>query len=149
MTWVDPVNLGGQGIGLLLELERRGYDVGASRPLRLAVRPHRVVDSDTADAEIHVATGVPANAAAAEHPGARRVAFHDPRTPAQRAEYDRLREAVVDSLAAEGLDDLLPLVDSNFILLASDERTPEDVKSALFVMGRMPQPLGVYTWSPE
>ncbi len=149
VTWVDPVNLGGQGVGLLLELERRGYDVGAPRPLRLAVRPHRVVDGDRADAEIHVATGVPANAAAAEHPGTRRIAFHDPRTPAQRAEYDRLRDAVVDSLAAEGLDDLLPLVDSNFILLASDERTPEDVKSALFVMGRMPQPLGVYTWSPE
>jgi len=40
----------------------------------------------------------------------------------------------------------VPLVDENFINLASDERTPEDVQRALFIMGRMPQPLGVYTW---
>jgi hypothetical protein len=149
VTWVDPVNLGGQGVGMLLELERRGFDVGAPAALRLAVRSHRVVAPGQADAEIHVATGVPANAEAEAHPGGERIAYHDPRTPQQRAEYDRLRGEIIESLESEGLDDLLPLVDSNFILLASDERAPEDVKSALFVMGRMPQPLGVYAWSTE
>jgi hypothetical protein len=146
LTWVDPVNLGGQGMGLLLELERRGYDAGAPRPLRLAVRDHRVVTATEADAEIHVATGVPANTMAAARPGSRRIAFHDPRSATQRAEYDGLRGDIVDRLEEEGLDDLVPLVDENFINLASDERTPEDVQRALFIMGRMPQPLGVYTW---
>ena len=147
LTWVDPVNLGGQGMGLLLELERRGYDAGAPAALRLAVRDHRVVTAAQADAEIHVATGVPANTAAAERPGSRRIAYHDPRSATQRAEYDTLRADIVDRLEADGLDDLVPLVDENFIILASDERAPEDVKRALYIMGRMPQPLGVYTWS--
>jgi hypothetical protein len=147
LTWVDPVNLGGQGMGLLLELERRGYDAGAPTPLRLAVRDHRVVTAAEADAEIHVATGVPANTVAAERPGSRRIAYHDPRNATQRAEYDTLRADIVDRLEADGLDDLVPLVDENFIMLASDERAPEDVKRALYIMGRMPQPLGVYTWT--
>jgi hypothetical protein len=147
LTWVDPVNLGGQGMGLLLELERRGYDAGAPAPLRLAVRDHRVVTAAQADAEIHVAIGVPANTTAAERPGSRRIAYHDPRSATQRAEYDTLRADIVDRLEADGLDDLVPLVDENFIILASDERAPEDVKRALYIMGRMPQPLGVYTWS--
>jgi hypothetical protein len=134
-------------MGLLLELERRGYDAGAPAPLRLAVRDHRVVTAAQADAEIHVAIGVPANTTAAERPGSRRIAYHDPRSATQRAEYDTLRADIVDRLEADGLDDLVPLVDENFIILASDERAPEDVKRALYIMGRMPQPLGVYTWS--
>jgi hypothetical protein len=147
LTWVDPVNLGGQGMGLLLELERRGYDAGAPAQLRLAVRDHRVVTATEADAEIHVATGVPANTTAAARPGSRRIAFHDPRSATERAEYDGLRGDVIDRLEGEGLDDLVPLVDENFFILTSDERTPEDVQLALYIMGRMPQPLGVYTWS--
>jgi hypothetical protein len=147
LTWVDPANLGGQGMGLLLELERRGYDAGAPTPLRLAVRDHRVVTAAEADAEIHVATGVPANTMAAERPGSRRIAYHDPRSAAQRARYDRLRGDIIDGLEDEGLDDLVPLVDENFIILASDPRTPPDLQRPLYIMGRMPQPLGVYTWT--
>jgi hypothetical protein len=149
LTWVDPVNLGGQGMGLLLELERRGYDAGAPASARLAVRDHRVVTGAEADAEIHVATGVPANAMAAERPGSRRIAFHDPRSGTQRAQYDALRADVIDRLEEEGLDDLVPLVDENFYRLAGDERTPDDVQRPLYFMGRMPQPLGVYTWIPS
>jgi hypothetical protein len=147
MTWVDPVHLGGPGFSLMLELERRGFDVRAPASMRLGVRGHRVASSDQVDATIHVAIGVPAIEEARARTDARELAYHDPRTPAQRAEYDRLRGEIIESLESEGLDELLPLVDSNFINLASDERAPEDVKSALFVMGRMPQPLGVYAWS--
>jgi hypothetical protein len=148
VTWVDPVNLGGQGMGLLLELERRGYDTRAPASLRLAVRAHRVAAPAEADAQIHVATGVAAIAEARAHPGGRQIAYHDPRTDAERAEYDRLRSDVVASLEASGLDELVPKVDANFIAIAADERTPDDVQLAIYVMGRMPQPLGVYTWDP-
>ena len=69
MSWADPVNLGGQGLGLMLELERRGYDARSSVHRQLSVRAHRVVDPGEADAEIHLAVGVPAIERARDHPG--------------------------------------------------------------------------------
>jgi hypothetical protein len=148
VTWVDPVNLGGPGMGMLLELERRGFDARAPEAVRLAVRPHRVARLQDLDAEIHVASGEPAIAAARSHPGAREIAFHDPRTDAEHARYVRRRAHAIATLEAAGYDDLVAKVDTNFIAIAADPRTPDDVQTDIYIMGRLPQPLGVYTWDP-
>jgi hypothetical protein len=148
VSWSDPVSLGGPGFSLVLELERRGYDVGATEDYRLSVRDHRVVDPDEADAEIHVAFGVGAVDVARTHPGAREIAFVDPRTDAEREHYMELRAQVIDDLEAAGLEDAIPDVDLNFFALATRHDLPRSVAGPLFTMGRMPQPMSVLTWEP-
>ena len=148
ITWVDPVNLGGQGLGLLLELERRGYDARTTDTLELSVRDHRVTTPEEADAEIHLAAGLPAIDGARAHPGAQQIAFQDPRTDEEVDRYGRLRIVVINGLVAAGLPDLVPQVDGNIFGLAADERLPESVQEPLYLMGNMPQPVAVFTWDP-
>ena len=149
MTWDDVNNLGGQGFGLMLELERRGYDARAPENMRLSVRDHRVVRPADADAQIHLAAGVPSIEEARAHAGAREIAYFDPRTDRQIERYDRLRVAVVARLEEDGLDDLVPLVDDNLFLLGNDDRLPEDLVRPVYIMGSLPQPVGVFTWEPS
>ena len=147
VTWADPVNLGGQGLGLMLELERRGYDARAPQHNELSVREHRVlVDPAEADSEIHVATGQPAIEAARSHPGAVEVTYDDPRTEEQIAAYRDLRQLVIDRLTAEGLDELVVEADRNLFALRDDDRMPDDLQTALYVMEQLPQPVAVVSW---
>jgi hypothetical protein len=148
VSWSDPVSLGGPGFSLVLELERRGYDVGTTEDHRLSVRDHRVVTADEADAEIHVAFGVGAVDVARTHPGAREIAFVDPRSDAEREQYMALRDQVIADLEAGGLDEAVPDVDQNMIALASRGDLPSSVAAPLYTMGRMPQPMAVLTWEP-
>jgi hypothetical protein len=82
------------------------------------------------------------------HPGAREIAFVDPRSDAQREEYMELRAQVIADLEAAGLDEAIPDVDQNMIALASNADLPSSVNAPLYTMGRMPQPMAVLTWEP-
>lgn len=148
VTWVDPVNLGGQGLGLMLELERRGYDARATQAHRLSVRDHRVVSPGEADAEIHLAAGLPAIETARARPGGRQIAFYDPRTDSEIARYERNRAIVVDGLEAAGLHELVPQIEANLFVLAADTRVPGDLARPIYIMGTTPQPVAVFTWAP-
>jgi hypothetical protein len=148
VSWADPVNLGGPGLGLMLELERRGYDARAAAPYELSVREHRVATAAEADAEIHVAVGTGAIEEARSRPGAVEVAYQNPRTDEEERVYAGLREDVIDALVAAGQEGLVPDVDHNIFRLAADDRLPDEAANPLFTMGRMPQPLAVYAWEP-
>jgi hypothetical protein len=148
VTWSDPVSLGGPGFSMLDELERRGYDAGATSDYRLSVRDHRVVDPDEADAEIHIAFGVGAVDQARIHPGAREIAFFDPRTDQQRQDYAEMRDQIIDDLVAAGLEDAVPDLDQNMMALATHPELPSGVAAPLYAMGRMPQPIAVLVWEP-
>ncbi|MBN2624917.1 MAG: hypothetical protein JXA83_16175 [Acidimicrobiales bacterium] len=148
VTWTDPVNLGGQGFGLMLELERRGYDARATDGFARAVRDHRVASPDEADAVIHVAYGKAAIDDARAHPGAEQIAYDDPRTDDERTRYRQVRAELIDMLEADGLDDLVPAVDTHVLTIAQDERVPTEALFGVYVLGRMGQPLAVYTWDP-
>lgn len=148
VTWSDPVSLGGPGLSMVLELERAGYDVGALDVARLQVRDHRVVDPAEADAEIHVAFGVGAVDRARTHPGAREIAFVDPRTEAQRQDYTTLRARLIEGLRGAGLDELVPEVDQNLFAVSAHPELPPDLAAPVYIMGTMPQPLSVLVWEP-
>jgi hypothetical protein len=53
----DHGTMGAVGRGLMNELDRRGFDVGAAALHRAEVRPHRVMNPDDADAVVVVAGG--------------------------------------------------------------------------------------------
>ena len=109
--WNDPATFGLQGYGLLNELERSGFEVRADPFRAPQVRPHRV-DTEGFTADIELAGGVYIDHALAR-PGAVQVAYDDPRSDAERAEFDRLHDEVVALLAGSGQDDVIIQVDEN------------------------------------
>lgn len=128
VTWDDSFYIGAQGYGVVNELLRRGFDVGALDPWRVPVTQHRVYAADEVDAEVHLAVG-----AFVERwrrvPGARELAAHDPRDDEARAEYERLRDEVAADLQADGLDELVPLVDDNLFGLSIREELDDGVRA--------------------
>lgn len=125
--WDDTVSLGATGVGVLLEMEKRGFDVGADPVNRAAVLPHRVVDDPCdADAVVHVVVG-PAVDEVAELPGADEVVVADVRTPEERDQAQELTDRIDRRLRIEGLAELTPVVDQHLIGIAVDPRVPADV----------------------
>src|SRR5205085_1913848 len=96
VTWDDSFYIGSQGMGLVSALDRLGYRVGASNTWRVPLTKHRVVEEADADQQIELAVGTDFIARwRALLPDAE-VAFDDPRTPDEVAEYDALRARVID-----------------------------------------------------
>jgi hypothetical protein len=145
VTWIDPVNLGSQGFGLMLEMERAGIDVKAPEPMRLGVRDHRVVEPGEADAEIHLAVGLAAIEEARARRGSAQLAYDDPRTPAERQEVDRLRAELTAGLTAAGITDLVPLIDDNLYALQTDPRLPQELSRLAYFLSITPQPVAVFS----
>jgi len=147
VTWDDPIALGSLGFGLLLELERAGFDVGALEVHRAGATPQRVLDPAEATAEVHVALGSDIEAWR-DRPGARQVAHVDPRSRRDRAEYARLRGEIVDELAAAGLDDLARGVDENLFNTSLDPRVPEGARLRMMRMLSLGLPAAVFVAPP-
>jgi hypothetical protein len=149
LTWnPDPVEIGAQGYGLFNELDRRGFDVRSDARLGRHVpmtASDYVIQRERAPVEVHLATG-PRNIALWHADRRfRQVAYSDPRSASERAEYDRLRTRLIRVLRRTGHADQVPMVDDNlFLLFYSPGVTPRardlvgrmialDMPSAVFV----------------
>jgi MFS family permease len=143
VTWSDAFHIGSQGFGLLSELERRGFDVGAPEARRVPMTAHRVLDPSQATARVHLATGVFVDRWR-QVPGAVEIAFVEPRDAADRAEQDRLHAEVAAALHDLGLDELLPQLDDNLFGAAIDERVPDAVQEQMGRMLEIGGPLAIF-----
>lgn len=119
VTWNDAIYFGSQGFGLVNELDRAGFDVGALPTWRVPATPTRIVDPAEATAEVRLATGVYVDQVRAIA-GAEEVLVYDPRDAGELAEYLRLEREVVEGLMIDGLDDLVPLLQTNLFGLQID-----------------------------
>ena len=147
VTWSDPIGVGAQGYGLLLELEREGLHVGAQAAHRAGTRSHRILSREDATAEVHLAVGDDIEVWRATE-GAREVVYVDPRTPAERRTYQELRRRAIDLLRADGHDDLVPGVDANVIALATDLRVPLAPRRVLARMVALGLPAAIFVAPP-
>ncbi len=143
----DPISLGGDAYGLILELDRRGFVAGAPPVLKVAVEPHRVLPTKRATATLVVASG-PAIMHWEGRPDARLLVIADPRTDAQRARYTRLRARAIAGLRRANLPDLVPKVDDSIWLVANDTRTPPSVIDDIGPMIDMGLPTAVFETAP-
>lgn len=143
ITWSDAFHIGSQGYGLLDELERRGFDVGVEPGRGVPATAHRVLQPADATARVHLATGAFV-ARWQALPEAVEIASLDPRTPAQRIEFDRLRTEVTATLRRLGLDDLVPELDLNLFGAAIDERVPDATQEQMGRMLEIGGPLAVF-----
>lgn len=145
VTWADAANIGAQGISLVNELERSGFDVGVVRPWwDVQAARHRARAPAEATASIHLAAGDGPIAEWRAHPDAVEVAWVDRRTPAQRDESARVRARIVAGLEDEGLGDLVPLVDGNLFIASIDERPSDAVHRDMARLLDLGQPVAIF-----
>jgi hypothetical protein len=147
VRWSDAADIGSPGFGLLDELERRGLDVAADEFFHVPVTDHRVRPRAEADAQIHLATGGYVDVWRGV-PDAVEVATYDPRTPDQRREYRQTRRRFIARLRAEGLGDLVPLVDTNLFGMSVDTRLTAADQDDLTELIELGQPMAVFVAPP-
>jgi hypothetical protein len=147
VRWSDAADIGSPGFGLVDDLERRGLDVGADEYFRVQVTGHRARPRADAVAQIHLASGSYIDRWRAV-PGAVQVASYDPRTPAQTAEFARVREAFIGRLTSEGLSALVPLVDTNLFGISVDTRLSAADQADLATLIALGQPMAVFIAPP-
>jgi hypothetical protein len=138
VKWTDAATFGSQGYGLVNELERSGFDVGVYDTWRVPVTPHRVIPIEEATAEVILATGVNVERWRGD-PRVVEVVAVDPRDPDELAEFAAVRAELIDRLEADGLDDLVDLVDTNlFGVLVDTKLSPagQDLADRLLYLGQ-------------
>lgn len=123
VIWEDAYYFGSQGYGLISELERRGFDARAYDTFRVPVTPQRITDPAHATAEVALVTGKYIDEWRAR-PDVVEVAFFEPRSTAELAEFAQLREDSMTMLHEAGLDDVAALVDTNLMGARLDPRLP-------------------------
>jgi hypothetical protein len=147
VTWNDAYYFGSQGFGLVVELERAGIDARVDRTWRVPVTRHRVITAEDADATVALATGIFVEQWR-DVPGAVEVAFVEPRDDSEMAAYDRLHREVVDELRAAGLDDLVPMVDSNLFGASIDPRISDRAEEGMARMLLLGQETAIFVAPP-
>jgi len=141
--WQDVNFIGAQGYGLVNELERRGLDVGVHETWRVPVTPHRVFPQGTYDAEVHIVSGVFIDEWRSRD-GYVEVTSADPRTPAEAAEFDRLRSSVLARFDELDRPDLVETLDVNLFGASLDPDLPDDVVDDLGEMLVLTAPVAVF-----
>lgn len=139
VNWVDPDALGGNGFGVMLELERRGFDLGAIPVRSAAIEPHRVRSEAAADAVITVVSGDAKIDQARAIPGAIEVAHDDHRSELERQEYVDLQRQVMDLLRAQGLAEVADRIPTSIWIGLNDARVvgePFEMLSRMLVVGQ-------------
>jgi hypothetical protein len=147
VRWSDAADIGSPGFGLLDELERRGLDVAADTYFRVPVTEHRTEPRAWADAQIHLATGGYVERWRAWDEAVE-VATYDPRTPAQVADYDAVRERFRQRLQDEGLGELAEQVDTNLFGISIDTRLSAADLADLATLIDLGQPMVVFIAPP-
>jgi hypothetical protein len=144
----DTMYFGSQAYGIVDELERKGFDAGMPELFHVPVTRHRVVNPDDATAAIVIANGK--NVERLRNiPGTVEVAFVDPRDADDKAEYDRVREALVQELEGDGLDELVPHVDGNLYALAIDPRASQSALRKVSRLLELGAPTAVFLAPPD
>jgi len=148
VRWNDSISLGATGVGVLLDLEKRGFTVRADPFQRAAVLPHRTIDDECeADAVVHVVVG-PALADVRSLPGAEEVAVVDVRTPAERRRFAEVAATIDRELRAAGLVELTPAADRQPLEIALDPRVPPATRARVATLVELGLPAHAFLVPP-
>jgi hypothetical protein len=148
VRWNDPITIGSQGIGLVNELERVGYDVGVDQGFGAGAVRYRVLPESKASAIIQLAVG-PAMDQWDARPDADRIAYVDSRTPAERREFDRLFAGVGKALRAAGLPDVAEEWKLNLFTATLRPEVPKAIQHDMLRALDLGAPAAVYLVTPR
>jgi hypothetical protein len=147
IRWDDPIAFGGIGLGVISELERDGFHVGADEYLGVEVRPHRVVKPGDADAAVWVVTGEAIDRWRGVE-GVREIAYTDPRSPRERAEAARLHREVVAELDTIGGEELAGRLEENYWVTREDPRVSPELAARIDELVALGLPTAVFVADP-
>lgn len=147
VEWKDAYFFGSQAFGLVNELRRAGFVVGAGEFWTVPITSSRTIPTGAADAALVFVTGGFVEDWRADDRFVE-VATVDPRSAAELADFDRLRAELIADLEATGLDDLVPLVDTNLFGLNIDQRISDTTRSLSAQMIRLGQETAVFLGPP-
>jgi hypothetical protein len=125
VVWDDPAYLGGLGHGLILDLERRGFEVGGLAPYAAAIEPQRVLCPGEEDAVLTVVTGARNIERYRSNPAYRELAATDPREDPEA--WDRSEAALLEALAADGRPMTAEELEAGLNFLALNEDQPDEI----------------------
>lgn len=148
VTWTDPISIGTQGFGLLSELERRGFHVGAEEVHGPGVTTHRVLEPGQYTGVVHFSVGNDIAVWRAKR-RVRQVAYVDLRSPAERARYARLRLQVIAGLKAARMEDQIPAVDGQLYGAALNPKVPKPTFRRMVQMLDLGLPTAVFVGPPS
>ena len=148
VRWTDNISLGAAGVGVLLELEKRGFDVGTDAPHRAAVLPHRIVGREcTTDGIIEIVVGSSVDDVR-RRPGAEEVAIHDPRNAVERRRFDETAARLDAALRKAGAEDLTPAADHVLVVIRVDPRLPKTSRDDLHTLYELGLPAHAFVMPP-
>jgi hypothetical protein len=145
----DALAIGSQGFGLLLELERRGFDVGVMEGMSTGAVAHRVRPEAEATAGIEYVVGEQHIERWRDLPGSVEAVYYEPRDGAERERFDELHAAAVSRLEEEGLDHLVTLLDENLFRTGIHPDTPPDVSGMVTRMMDLGLPVAIFVAPPS
>ena len=148
VSWTDALYIGSQAFGLVSELERAGLDVGVRTSAAAPVTTHRVIADSEADAVVHFATG-PYIDEWRNKPDVVEAVHVDPRSRAERAEYDQLKDHLATELAATGLGDIVTLLDTNLFGASLDARLSSDQRDDMGRLLDLGLPISIFIAPPD
>jgi hypothetical protein len=148
VTWLpDAQAIGSAGYGLLNELYRRGFDVRAEDVFRPGATRYHVIDDRRPTLEVHLATG--ADIANWKRDSRfREVAYSDPRSSAERAQFDALHSKVVSELQRVDQRKLAAQVDDNLFMLGIVPGVPAPTRKLVTEMLDLGMPMAVFVGPP-
>jgi hypothetical protein len=147
VSWIDPVDIGAMGYGMVLELERQGFAARTDPYEGEAVRFHRTADLDDTDAEIHIAIGDLDVEAWQQRPDAEQVAMVDPNNTTQQTEFHRMRDELLADLNAHGLPDLAEEAATNDPI-EIDPRMSAEAQRLIAILNHFDRPAAVFLRIP-
>jgi hypothetical protein len=147
VTFTDTVDPGSVADGLVLELDRHGFDAGV--PERAVILANRSMKPAQATAVVHVATGAANIAHWRAKPGATEIASFEPRSPSQQQEYARLRVTAIRELDRRGLREIAVDLDQHLFAAIYQPATPTSLKPVLERMLALGQPVAVFIGPPQ
>lgn len=146
VTWFDPVKIGSAGYTLLDELDGHGFDVGL-KPAFLGIVPGRqTVPLGTDRGLIHLSVGDADIARWRADPRAVEAAYYDGRTPAQKAEFARLRENARRLIAEAGGDP--DVIDKSLTGASLNTALPLQATQDMSKMSEIGLPIAVFFAPP-
>ncbi len=149
VRWEDPVTIGAQGIGLVNELERAGFDAGVGQGHRVGGTRHRVIAPADASAVLVLAVG-PAIEPWDERPDdqATPIAHVDRRTEAELAEAAALEDEIDAALTAAGRDEERDGWRDHVFTSSIDPLNPQSVRDAILRYLEIDAPVSVFAVDP-
>jgi hypothetical protein len=140
----DPLSIGSQGFGLLLELDRQGYDVGVMKRMGTGAAHYREREPEESTATINYVIGEAHIERWRQIPGAVAAAYYEPRSDEQQDRFAELRAETEEIMQDAGIDNPALALDGNLFSTGINPATPKAASDNISEMMDLGLPIAIF-----